>query len=305
MARRLIAALVLQGAVCFGQSPPQAQPAPLPEATPPAPTAAPFERVRELIIASQHLETGGAFDLAQQARSQAQGLLAEQSARLDRERRQLEELADLLNERQIIIQAIVLEAKGISWSDLMQQVHRAGGERIETIDEGVATFDRPDAAGDFVRALHAEQVNLVVLSRPQVVTVDGRQAEIQIGQAVPVIDGVTIDKSGASTPRIADAFVGITIAMTPHFAGDEGIRMEFAIEQSRLEEKGVPIFTDSATGASYTSPIRDVLTAQTRCLIPHDHTWLFAVNTLSAEPTDDEDAKSDFLLVLLQPRVEG
>ncbi len=54
-----------------------------------------------------------------------------------------------------------------------------------------------------------------ILSRPQIRTLDGKEALIQIGQQVPVIDGVNVTPVGSANPIIRQDRAGIILKDSP------------------------------------------------------------------------------------------
>ncbi len=115
-----------------------------------------------------------------------------------------------------------------------------------------------------LRALQANY-EVDVLSRPQIRTVDDKEAFIQIGQQVPVVDGVTITAVGTANPIIRQDQAGIILRMTPHVSPDGLIQIKVNAEKSAFKlapGTGVPIFTDARNGTVIQAPIKDITTAQ-------------------------------------------
>ncbi len=116
-----------------------------------------------------------------------------------------------------------------------------------------------------LRAL-AERHKLDVLSRPHIRTVNNREALIQIGQQVPVIDGVTLSPNGLANPVVRQDKAGIILKVTPRIAADGMIQINVQAEKSAYQlvaGSGVPIFTDASTGNVIEAPVKDITTAQT------------------------------------------
>lgn len=275
-----------------------------------APPAAPnpcqetgaFDRVRQLLQAAEHLRAAGAFDLMRQTQAQAEELLAREASRLAREQEQLQELSRNLNPTQIIVQALIIEASGLPEDLLARLVRQRGGELV-----------RPDSAADGAPsavilaegATGAEEVrtltgiaDLEILSRPQVMTLDGTLAQIQIGQVVPVVSGFRISESGSPVPTHTNEDVGISLSITPTTVSDGRIRLELLVEQTRLSETGIPLYTDPESGEAVTSPVKDVRTVQTTYTVPEGRTLFFPVSHI-----EDAASEESALLLLLQPRV--
>ncbi len=116
-----------------------------------------------------------------------------------------------------------------------------------------------------LRAL-AENHKVDVLSRPQVRTVNNHEALIQIGQQVPVVDGVTLSPNGTANPVIRQDKAGIILRVTPRIADDGLVQIEVQAEKSAYQlapGSGVPIFTDASNGNVIEAPVKDITTAQT------------------------------------------
>lgn len=115
-----------------------------------------------------------------------------------------------------------------------------------------------------IRAL-AAKYKVDVLSRPQITTMDNQPAHIQIGQQVPVIDGVTITPVGSASPVIRQDQAGIILRVTPR-VGPDNVVINVVAEKSQFQTApgtGVPIFTDVTNGNVIEAPIKDLTTAQT------------------------------------------
>lgn len=115
-----------------------------------------------------------------------------------------------------------------------------------------------------IRAL-AARYKVDVLSRPQITTLDNQPAHIQIGQQVPVVDGVTISPVGSANPVVRQDQAGIILKVTPR-VGPDGIVINVTAEKSQYQltpGTGVPIFTDGTNGNVIEAPIKDLTTVQT------------------------------------------
>jgi general secretion pathway protein D len=127
-----------------------------------------------------------------------------------------------------------------------------------------------DAVNVLVRALAARRT-VHVLSRPQIRTTDNNLASIQVGQQVPIVDGVTLLQNVVS-PTITQQDIGIILEVTPRVTPDGIINMEVYAEKSKLSGTGVPIFTDATTGNVIDSPIIDTAIADTVVAVPNGQT---------------------------------
>ncbi|WP_437203272.1 secretin N-terminal domain-containing protein [Planctomicrobium sp. SH664] len=137
---------------------------------------------------------------------------------------------------------------------------------------GMVLSASSDSVSALIRALAARR-NLRVLSRPQVTVLDNQRAMVQVGQVVPVVNGVTILGTGVVSPNVEQGEAGIILTVTPRISPEGQVVMEVAAEKSiyRLNE-GVPIYVDATTGATVTAPIKDVTTASTYLKVPDGQT---------------------------------
>ena len=125
-----------------------------------------------------------------------------------------------------------------------------------------------------LRALDA-QFNIDVLSRPQIRAVENHEAFIQIGQQVPVVDGVAITPVGTANPVIRQDQAGIILKVTPRISPDGRVQMDVNAEKSAFNlapGTGVPIFTDATNGNVIEAPIKDITTADTTVSIQSGQT---------------------------------
>ena len=113
-----------------------------------------------------------------------------------------------------------------------------------------------------LRALQ-EKRRLEVLSRPQIMALDGQSGYILVGQRVPTITGVTLDNFG-QTNNILYQQVGIIMQVTPRISPDGLVVMHLTTEKSEVgpEAEGIPISV-SASGAIVRAPRINATTADT------------------------------------------
>ncbi len=131
-----------------------------------------------------------------------------------------------------------------------------------------------DSVNVLLRALDAK-FNVDVLSRPQVRAVENHKAFIQIGQQVPVVDGVSITPVGTANPVIRQDQAGIILKVTPRISPDGRVQLEVNAEKSSFNlapGTGVPIFTDATNGNVIEAPIKDITTADTTVSIQSGQT---------------------------------
>ncbi len=122
-----------------------------------------------------------------------------------------------------------------------------------------------------LRALSAKRT-IQILSRPQIRALDNQVAQIQVGQVVPVVNGVTITSVGGAYPQIIRDNAGLILTIVPRISPDGTVVMEVAAERSAYTGSGVDIFTDATTGNTITAPIKDITTARSTVAVPTGQT---------------------------------
>lgn len=142
---------------------------------------------------------------------------------------------------------------------------------------GVGRIDNELGFGGLVLSASSQSVSALlralaaryqtdILSRPQIRTIDNSEALIQIGQQVPVIDGVTVTPVGSANPVIRQDRAGIILKVTPHISPDGLVQIKVDAEKSAFRlapGSGVPVFADARNGTVIQAPIKDLTTAQT------------------------------------------
>lgn len=99
-----------------------------------------------------------------------------------------------------------------------------------------------DAVSVLLRALQ-EKRRLEVLSRPQLMALDGQQGSVQVGQDVPVIRQTNFDQFGGTINTIDYRQVGLILQLTPRISPDGLVVMQIAANKSEVgpEIEGIPI----------------------------------------------------------------
>jgi len=128
-----------------------------------------------------------------------------------------------------------------------------------------------DAVSVLVRALAARRT-VQVLSRPQVRTTHNNEALVNVGQNVPLVNGVTTTAQGLVQPNVIRQQTGIILRVTPRITPDGIIAMDVYAEKSNLDPGGgIPIFTNG-DGSVVNSPIIDQSIADTTVNVPNGQT---------------------------------
>jgi type II secretion system protein D len=91
-----------------------------------------------------------------------------------------------------------------------------------------------------VRALEA-QGKLEVLSNPQVLANNNEPARIQVGEDVPIVDGVERSSQGQTFANVRREKVGIILDVTPSISSEGFVRMEISPVISNLTTRSVEL----------------------------------------------------------------
>ncbi|WP_310820344.1 secretin N-terminal domain-containing protein [Stratiformator vulcanicus] len=187
---------------------------------------------------------------------------------------------------------------------------------------GLVLAASSESVSILLRAL-ASKRKVHILSRPQIRTLDNQLAEIQVGQQVPVVRGVTVSAVGLANPVVNIEDVGIILSVTPRISPDGTIVMETIATKSAVSGNGIPIFTDVNTGNVVESPIIDISTARATVSVGNGQTvvlggmitkrdeslerkvpWLGDIPILGIPfRYDGVDTRRTELLIFLTPRV--
>ncbi|MCA9242329.1 MAG: hypothetical protein KDA32_00130 [Phycisphaerales bacterium] len=201
---------------------------------------------------------------------------AEESNRLivDFSPRRREEVLDLLNQldqppSQVMIEVLIVEVTvdnsldlGVEFAFQDLQFTKAGPTDTTTFDfvggtdlgaagTGLGGFSFTITGADFnflLRTLQNEG-SLNVLSRPQIVAMDGQQAIIDISNDVPYVTGTSTSVAGQVTTQVARERIGIRLEVTPQINPDNFVRMEVHQEVSDLTDSTVDV------GQGVTAPV--------------------------------------------------
>ncbi len=111
-----------------------------------------------------------------------------------------------------------------------------------------------DAVSVLLRALQ-EKRRLEVLSRPQLMALDGQQGQVLVGQDVPTIRLVNIDQFGNTINTIEYRSVGLILQLIPRISPDGLVVMQISAEKSEVgpELEGIPI-SIAANGQTLRAP---------------------------------------------------
>lgn len=111
-----------------------------------------------------------------------------------------------------------------------------GAVSSTTIDVplGDGTTASIPAVGAILQALQTDS-DANVLSTPSIMTLDNEEAEINVGQNVPVLSGTTVATGGASTTsNVTREDVGIKLKITPQISESDTVRLNLEQEISSV-----------------------------------------------------------------------
>ena len=128
-----------------------------------------------------------------------------------------------------------------------------------------------------VRALQ-EEGRLQVLSRPQIKTLDGEFAFVQVGQTVSRITGSTnnSNQGGGITNNVTDVETGLLLRVTPRINQDGLVIMTVDVENSKLGDENDGVVVATSEAGPVRSPNIEIITAQTTLTAQTGQTVVFA-----------------------------
>jgi type II secretion system protein D len=130
-----------------------------------------------------------------------------------------------------------------------------------TFGSGLVLAASSESVSFLLRALSYKE-SLHILSRPMIRTVDNQLASVQVGKNVPIIYGFTTTAAGSLAPIVRYDGAGIILQVTPRITPEGMIVMQTQVEKSQYETGGVVLVTDSTTGRTISSPVKDVTRAE-------------------------------------------
>ena len=269
--------------------------------------ASELDRIQELLEAAKHLDAADAVELARQARAQATRLLLEESARLAQEQQRLERLSVGLEPRPIQIQVMMAESPVTETGRLARVIRQAGGDIIESDESqssGVACAAILGPSSDVTNLMlqfATDGTELNVLSRPQILALDGSPAEIEVGQEVPVVSD-----QGTEIVASARESAGIRVSLTPTLAAEGRIQLDVSVQRTDFAQAPNANSAVSQSPAAASAAIRTIINAKSSVKVPDGRTLILALSPESEGPQgtvkEAESTAEKTLLLLLQPK---
>ncbi|WP_162932605.1 type II secretion system protein GspD [Solimonas sp. K1W22B-7] len=177
------------------------------------------------------------------------------------DRRSLDRLQTLLRDsidvpaRQVVIEALVIEVNRDKMRDLGITFSGADGKWSGSFLRSNADQQLPlllgfndalDAVGNFQASLRAlvSRGDAEILSNPSVLVMDGRQARIQIGQQIPIVQSTT--NFGSTQESVQYFPVGIVLNLRPRISENQKqVTMQVETIVSSVNSGGAGIRTES------------------------------------------------------------
>ncbi|MEO5347611.1 MAG: type II secretion system secretin GspD [Magnetococcus sp. YQC-9] len=132
-----------------------------------------------------------------------------------------------------------------------------------TITWGTTTVPNIPA---LIKAFQSEgDVN--ILATPNIVTMDGIESEIIVGQNIPIVSGTTTSTAatatttpGVTSQTVERKDVGLTLRVTPRIIEDEWLEMKIYQEQSSITPKSMDQLNAGTLGSSVVTNKRSIKT---------------------------------------------
>ena len=158
---------------------------------------------------------------------------------------------------QVLIQVVLAEVTldsttelGVEW----KYVDSAGGTPF-SVGTDLGVEDALKSAGGFGAAVSGSKVNfllralqedgrLEVLSCPQILTADNVEANINIGERIPIITDTQYNSLGNPISTYAYQDVGVMLTVTPRISPDGTVKMDVNPEVSQLTSNEIQISRD-------------------------------------------------------------
>ena len=154
------------------------------------------------------------------------------------------------------LQDSLLADRGLVLGTNVTQSQIASGETLAGLAASALGVGRTSATfgyGGMVLSAANESVNVIIralqdegrlqiLSRPQIMTLDGVEAFVQVGARVPRLTGTTITNTG-QVNNTEDVDVGLLLTVRPRVSPDGLVIMEVGAEKSEVgnPEDGIPV----------------------------------------------------------------
>jgi len=200
---------------------------------------------------------------------------------------------------------------------------------------GVGRASATQGFGGLVLSAGSESVSLLlralarnreteILSRPQIRTLDGREAYIRMVREQARVNGFqTNANNGTFNPLVEQAEAGIILAVTPTISPDGDILMSLKAEKSQFDDMGTVLVPAGPNQAEIRSTAKDKTEAETTVVVADEQTIVLGglITKSTASETrkvpwlgdlpvvghgfrfDTESTRRSELLIFLTPRI--
>lgn len=138
--------------------------------------------------------------------------------------------------RSVVLDTQIVELTQTGASDLGLDFSPNG--TLATATFGTGTGGKPGAAAAFRASLYAAQTdgNAKVLAEPRILSLDGQQAAILSGEAVPIFNTITLPSGGSSIlqSQVQYINVGVSLQILPRIADDGRVTTHVFSEVSTI-----------------------------------------------------------------------
>jgi general secretion pathway protein D len=149
------------------------------------------------------------------------------------------------------------------------------------------------AGNDFSATVRAiQEVGKVeVLSRPTIMARNNQMATVQVGQNVPIVNGVNYDALGNQHSSIIYESVGVILQVTPFITSDNMVEMILAPQISSVASQSTVI--SSGTNGTISTPYINIESANTVVVTPNGQT--VAIGGMMQDNNSTTDSKIPLL----------
>ena len=194
----------------------------------------------------------------------------------------------------------VLQTNGTTTPNTIQPTSITGTRANSTLGAssafGLATQASPAGNGLFqllgqdytvtLRAI-AQAGKVEVLSRPSILARNNQQANIVVGQQVPLITSVNYGTLGNQQNGITYQNVGIILQVTPFITSDGLVEMILAPQISSVSQSQSVAIGTSTNGTAITAPVIDIRSANTVVVTPDGQTVIIGGLIQNSKSTSD------------------
>lgn len=180
--------------------------------------------------------------------------------------------------------AILATVEGGTPDEVLQDILELTEASFAASTNGrIVAFLNATSRNQLMQMLQEDQ-HCSVISRPQITAQVGKLAQIRFGRTVPVVTGVSLIGE-EPVPSFENVECGLRIDLVHSIAADGRICLDVSTEQSEFQEEEVVLTAD------VTSPIRDVVTAESTFTIPPGQTLVWPLQKVG-------DEESTLLIIL-------